>query len=635
VGATPVQHRRAAGHLGLEAAAALLVPAATATAAETVYSPSNAAVATADDLDVTLDQVGALRCPRRAALPRPAAPAAAIRNAWKALGRLERSSALRAFRRSKANRSAAAIPASVITGVATGRPGAALAASLRGAELEPRQQRHLVNAAVLLLGYGRTKEANDLLAAAARLRASGAPFGIGGAAALTAAQGEVALAAGRFASAERSYRSAARQAPLLAEARLGVAHALKCQGKRAPAARWLRRGQRRTDKVEPGRDGDPEPAVTVEDLADPAAARDIVRFGSYHRASSPVDAAGYEASYKSAHESASARALALGQQADAAFPVSSPLYFSRAASRWGGYVAARIEADPEMRRLDAETTRLQQEWLDLTGLIESRPVCYYSTQHAKIWDLHARRAANYEALARRYHRLLTSLAAGMGIPEQSRQYNLRADAMVALYYTSLTQLVYYTARTEAHEVAMNPMACGGFGSPGGGGGENAAEDASPASDPCKVARVERLKIKFGSVVSAELNCEGGKVEVVPAKWGIDQAYVGAFGEVGVKWKNGDVTAVTGVKGSIGTDGITGLPTVSVGAKAGVYVTAGRGKGLPEFGGGSKTTWTVKDYGVRVQSSAEIPGGKLGPVATITKFDDKVDISLVGVFGSSE
>ncbi len=617
------------------AAAALLVPAATAGAADTVFSPSNVAAWAPDDLDATLDQIDALRCPRRAALPRPPARAAAIRAGWKALGRLERSSALRAFRASKANRLAAAIPAAVITGVATGRPGAALAASLRGAELEPRQQRHLVNAAVLLLGYGKVREANGLLAAAGRLKASGTPFGIGGAAALTAAQGEVALASGQFAAAERSYRSAARQAPLLAEARLGVAHALKCQGKRAPAARWLRRGQRRIDKIEPGQGTDPEPAVTVEDLADPKAQLDIARFGNYHRASSPVDAAANEQSYKSAFESASARVLSLGEQEDAAFPVSSPLYFSRAATRWGGYVAARIDTDAELRRLEAEEVRLQQEWLDLTGLIESRPACYYSAQHAQIWNLHARRYANYEAIARRSHRLLTALAASMGIPGQSRKYNLRADARVAQQFSSFMQLVYYTARTEAAEVALNPLECGGIAPPGGGGGENAPEDASPASDPCKAARVERLKIKFGSVVSAELNCEGGKVEVVPAKWGIDQAYVGAFGEVGVKWKNGDVTAVTGVKGSIGTDGITGLPTVSVGAKAGVYVTAGRGKGLPEFGGGSKTTWTVKDYGVRVQATAEIPGGKLGPVATITKFDDKTDISLVGVFGSSE
>ena len=618
------------------AAAALLIPVATAGAAETVYSPSDVAVAMPDDLETTLDRVDALRCPRRTALSRPVARDAAIRGAWKALGRLERPSALRAFRRSRANRSAAVIPASVMAGVATGRPGAALAASLRGAELEPRQQRHLVNAAVLLIGYGRTREANDLLTAAARLKASGAPFGIGGAAALAAAQGEVALAAGQFTQAERSYRSAARQAPLLAEARTGVAHALKCQGKRAPSARWMRRGQRRIDKVEPGQEGDPEPAVTVEDLADPGAALDIVRFGNYHRASSNTDAAAFEASYRAEYESASNRVLALGDQEDAAFPVGSPAWTSPAAQRWGGYIAARVAGDAELRGLQTEADALQAEWLQLTGLIESRPACYYSQQHAQLWNLHARRYANYEARARREHRLLTALAAGIASPGQSRKYNLRADAAVASNFSSFMQLVYYTAREEADEIVRSPLICGGGGAaPGGGSGDNAAEDASPASDPCRVARVERVKIKFGSQVSAEFNCEGGKVEVVPVKWGIDQAYVGAFGELGVKWKNGDVTAVTGVKGSLGTDGIPGLPTVGVGAKAGVYVTSGRGKGLPEFGGGSKTTWTVKDWGVRVQATAEIPGGKLGPVATITKFDDKTDISLVGVFGSSQ
>ncbi len=624
------------------ATAALLIPAAAAGATvTTVYSPSNVILASPDNADLALEEVDGLTCPKPATLPKPAGRAAAIRRAWKALGRLERPGALRAFRASPANRVASVIPGSVVAGVATGRPGAALAASLRGAELEPRQQRHLVNAAVLLLGYGKVREANDLLAAAKRLAASGAPFGIGGAAAFAAAQGEVALASGKYASAERSYRSAARQAPLLAEARLGVAHALKCQRKRGPAARWRRRGQRRIDKTEPGTGADPEPAVTVDDLVDPAAERDIVRFGDYYHPDGPVDAALHEAAYRRADEDAQARGLALHRQYEAAIDAAGSSWSTQTLLAWSSYFGERLKADPELKRLNAESDRLAAEWNDLTALGDARQACDWVNRHTQIWALHQRREANLEAIARRYHRVATALGAAVANPDASRAYNLSADEYAADLYASLMQLVYYTAQGEASDIGITlpppEWGCGAAGSGGGGTGKDVPEDTSPKSDPCTAAKIERLKIKLGATASAEFSCEGGKIELVPVKWGPDQAYIGAFVEGGVKWKNGDVTAVTGVKAAIGTKGIPGLPTVGVGSKIGAYVTAGRvaDKGLPEYGTGKTSTWTVKDWGVRVQSTAEIPGPGIGSVTTITKFDDKTDISLVGVFGGSK
>ena len=359
---------------------------------------------------------------------------------------------------------------------------------------------------------------------------------------------------------------------------------------------------------------------------------DIAKFGTFRRAANPVDAAANEGLYKAAYDAALERPLALSTQADAAFPVGSAEWRGRAAKRWVAYVAARIEADPELERLDAAALALRREWLGRTALVESRPACYYSSQHADLWDLHARRAANLEASARRYHRVMTALAAHMGIPGQSLEYNLKADQYVAELYANLMQLVYYTAREEAFEVDVQKCG-GGGGAPGGATGQNAPENASPKSDPCTAAKIERIKFKLGATASAEFSCDGGKVEVVPVRWGPDQAYIGAFGEAGVKWKNGDITAVAGVKAAVGTKGIPGLPEVGVSTKIGAYVTAGRvATKLPEYGG--QTSWTVKDWGIRIANTAEIPGPVAGKVMTITKFDDKTDISLVGVFGGS-
>jgi hypothetical protein len=620
-------------------------PVAQAAGTDVTYSPSDAAVANAGALEDATAALESQTCPKPNAARGAKGRAAAIAAGWKAATAITGGGApgrsLAAARRTKGKAALARIPATVVAGVAGGSPRAALAASLRGAELEPGNQRHYVNAAVLLMGYGRLREADGLLGVAAKLKSpAGAPFDLRASAVLKAAQGELALATGRFAAAESAYRAAAKAAPLMAEARLGVAFALRCRGKLTPAVRWKLRGDRRTDATKPGDPADPEPEVLVEPLgdADLVHGRDLASFGTFKRPANAAEGAAARDEYREAYEGPAARARFNQLLAEEnALPFSS----SRAVRRWIGFVSERLDRDPKLQEFRARGTALSAEWNERTGKIENAPQCYITDQHDQLFDFHRRHLEWAEAYARYHHRLLTSLAAQVGDPVYAKRLNINADQLSDTLYTGVLQLVYYTVRSEKSEGADRPpeqdfpSPCY-RGAPGGAGsGENRRDDSSPSTDPCSAVKAVRTKIKLGSSVSAEFGCEGGKVEVVPVKWGIDQAYVGMFGEAGVKWKNGDVTAVTGVKASVGTGGLPGLPEVGVSGKVGAYVTAGKGKGLPEFGGGSKDTYTVKDYGIRIQSTAEIPLGKAGAFTTITKFDDKVDISMVGVWFAQE
>jgi hypothetical protein len=626
--------------LGLTAAA----PALAAT--NLTFSPSSFAAANANAAEDATSALELMTCPKPVTVRGATSRDAALSAAWTAtraiVGGGAAGRSLTAARRTRGKAAAAKIPTTVVAGVATGSPRAALAASLHGAELEPRNQRHHVNAAVLLMGYGRLKEAAGLLNVAAKLKApAGAPFEIGAGAALKAAQAELALASGKFAAAEAGYRAAAKASPLLAEARLGVAAALKCRGRLTPAVRWKLRGDRREDATKPGDPQDPEPEVLVEDLgeADLVHGKDLASFGTFKRPANAADGAAARDEYREIYEGPAARARFNQLLAERN---ALPFVSSRAVGRWVQFVAERLERDPKLAAFRAQGTALTAEWNQRTSLIETAPQCYITDQHDQLFDFHRRHLDWAEAYARYHHRLLTSLAAQVADPTYAKQLNIEADQLSDALYTGVLQLVYYTVDRERSEGAARPpepdfaSPCyRGAPAPGGVANESRRDDSSPETSPCSAAKAVRTKIAFGKTVSAEFGCEGGKVEVVPAKWGIDQAYVGMFGEAGVKWKNGDVTAVAGVKASVGTGGLPGLPEAGVSGKVGAYVTAGKGKGLPEFGGGSKDTYTVKDYGIRIQSTVDVPLSKAGAFTTITKFDDKVDISMVGVWFAQE
>jgi hypothetical protein len=409
-----------------------------------------------------------------------------------------------------------------------------------------------------------------------------------------------------------------------------LSQTLQCEHKQPLAAARHARGQREMfDYVadgDPGGDGAP-PEVDAGSV-DESAGQDIVGFGTYYRPANQDDATAHFASLEADLAAADARTQSLSDY----FNLGTP-----AGNNYWGYARIVLANDKELKRLEAEQTQIEldQYALDPHGGDAGDPRCYFSEHHVAMWDIVDRYFTSFAATARRFHKLATALAAGVHDPVINRDLNVEAQHEVAALYRSVLAAAELVSRPESNENIYPD--CRASGPAAVGTGADTPEQPGADADPCSAAKFERVKIKFGSVVSAEFNCEQGKVEVIPAKYGVDQAYIGAFVEAGVKWKSGDVTAVSGVKVAVSTSGVTGLPEVGVSGKAGFYVTVGRDKsGIPEDSGlqhygETKGKWEVKDWGIRLQATAEVPGPKAGTVAVITKFDDKTDLSLVGVF----
>jgi hypothetical protein len=483
---------------------------------------------------------------------------------------------------------------------------------------------------VILIGYGDLKDANGLLAAAAKVKGAGSALSLTAAQDLNAAKAELDVATGHYSLAEQIYRALTKTDPALLFAQQGLSQTLECEHKQPLSAARHARGEREMfDYVadgDPGGDGLP-PEVDAGSV-DESAGQDIAGFGTYYRPANQDDATAHFTSFQADDAAAFARAQSLSDY----FNIGTP-----AGEKYSLYAGLVLTNDKELNRLLQEQAQIEldQRALDPPGGDAGSPRCYFSQHHVAMWNIVDRYFNSYQASARRFHKLATALAAGVKDPVVNRDLNLRAQSFVAQMYEGVLGQAVLLARSEASE-NIYPE-CRVSGPPAVATGADTPEQPGADSDACSAAKYERVKIKLGSAVSAEFNCEQGKVEVVPAKYGVDQAYIGAFVEVGVKWKSGDVTAVSGVKVGVGTAGVTGLPEVGVSGKAGLYVTVGRDKStLPEDSGlqhygETKGKWEVKDWGVRLQGTAEVPGAKAGTIATITKFDSKVDLSLVGIF----
>jgi hypothetical protein len=604
---------------------ALVATAGAATARDGAYSPSGTYVADPDNASFELSQAG-YRCPKAVTLPKPPAKAQALKDANAALTKLAGAKALKAFAKSKAYKSADAIPESVMTGMATGRPAAALAASLRGAVLEPTQPRHLINAAVILIGYGDLKQANELVTAAGKMKSTGAALSLTEPQELAAAKAELDVATGHPSLAEQIYRKLVGTDPGILGVNDGLAQALKCQGKLTAAFARHSRGQREMfDYVaagDPGGDGLP-PEVDAGSV-DETAGKDIGSFGSYYRPFDQDDAAAHAAALDAASQAAFDRAHGIQMQQ------SSVPYGSPAGQNYMLYAQLVLTNDKQSAQLLAAASKVEADFRDDVNLGLGVP-CYYSHQHATLWNFVDSYFNALAAEAHRTHKLGTALAAGVSDPPTNKSLNLGADYTAAILYQGGLAMAAGVADVEKTENS-EPTCRANNPTPEPGTGTFTPIDPGADADPCSAGKVERVKIKLGKTVAAEFNCEGGKVEVVPVKYGVDEAYIGAFGEAGVKWKSGDITAVSGVKVSVSTPEIPGLPAVGVSGKAGVYVTVGKSKpGELAPYGETRDHWAVKDWGVRLQGTAEVPGSKIGSVTTITKFDSKVDFTLVGVF----
>lgn len=608
---------------------ALLVPVSSAEAqvgegtiapaalADQVYSPSDMRAYVPSPFGLSSSPVG-LSCPKKATIPtRAMGRAAALSLADRALRSLASRRALRAFARSKAFANKDFVSQDVMTALQTGRPAGALALELRAARLEPAKPRHILNAAVLLMGFGRTAEAAALVSVASGAKASGAGFGVSEAHQLTAVKAELAALTGSFAAAERLYSSAAAASPLFAEARTGVGLSAYCQNKPAIGAVWVARGSRRLDAVAPP----DQPPTVFSNVAEDRDGVDPASFGIVRFPPNPQVAVARHAELKADFDASIARVnqYTADVHALSSSPHKTPSDASQAAAI---YANQRLDLDPKLADLRQQQLAPNHTFRTLydTGDAGGCPVI--STNHVAIVSALQTLYDLDRQIAVRYHHLATALASEIADPFISATLNLQADDYAYTLFQGSVQKVYYLSDLE--------LGCNSPGAdPDPGTPSVAAPDLTAGTTPCDIEKSNRLRFKPpGSAITMEGGCEGGKVEVVVSKFGPSEAYLGYFGEVGTKWKTGDVTVYVGTKASV-TSGRLPLP-VGGNIKMGVYVTAGPNKGgLPEFGQTSRP-WVVKDYGIRLQATAEVQGGN-GTIMTINKWDSKMDLTLVGAF----
>jgi tetratricopeptide (TPR) repeat protein len=153
--------------------------------------------------------------------------------------------------------------------IAKANPGGALAALLIAHTIDPKEARHLENAAVIATSLGYPQEALALLAAAAPLQEKGSPeMGIDRTARMLNNQAYALIRLGRWSEAVPVLKTAIGREPLLNEAERNLAVAYLCLGNVPAAAEAKRAGERRNHFVDIG---DPTKPQTF----DPAKAYDL------------------------------------------------------------------------------------------------------------------------------------------------------------------------------------------------------------------------------------------------------------------------------------------------------------------------------------------------------------------------
>ena len=153
--------------------------------------------------------------------------------------------------------------------IAKANPGGALAALLIAHKVDPKEARHLENAAVVAVSLGYPQEALALLEAAKSMPESGySEMGIDRTSRTLNNQAYALIRLGRWSEAVPLLNTAISREPLLDEAQRNLAVALTCQGKMQAAGAAQRAGERRNHFKDIG---DPAQAQRF----DPAQAYDL------------------------------------------------------------------------------------------------------------------------------------------------------------------------------------------------------------------------------------------------------------------------------------------------------------------------------------------------------------------------
>ena len=541
------------------------------------------------------------QCARRpAAIGRMSLPTA-LAHIETRLGQHASSKALRAFAGSTDARTAGGAVNGVFAALGAGKPWAAIDATLRVQQLDPRDAGPLISLAGLVSAQGMPAEALALLDAARRLKnGSPAPMGISDQAIADNNCGYALLLLGRPQQAEGLLRTAVSMAPELAEAATNLDAAQQCAWTMLPG------GSRGDPPViaEPPFTRDPQKtAWTTDDDGNPVAVAsswlDLSQGTNFTAINVQLPAGPAEG--KAMEDSSYLESLAseLGSRSDAEATQSSALIYQlrhypnlqteqRTEAIQGAL--ASVIFQPGLREpFDAYESAFQslQQDQDNGTIDASKPSsdAYAAVASSgcgidqacedAVWTnvctqetaaLHAQWLARLKTVNdlelqwdSAYWGYMSGVAANFSNAALHQGYLLLAESVIDENRNLFAEDATFLTRMDAMKgLNTDAETCWGGPVTPPAAQAPASERGSQACPPA--LRAVKLVFKVDDVLKFGFTCETIDVEVSPAKW------IGPFVNVGYNTRTGQTTVFTGGKLSVMPLGHTG--------KLGAFVTFG-------------------------------------------------------------
>lgn len=408
-----------------------------------------------DEADA-LSAVEYMSCPTRMAKPTASTTEkAAIDRARAAVVEIEGAKDITAISRVMKKRTLQAHRDVMLALSLGGKLGGAAAMSLLLAQ-KSNERQHLVNAAALMLQFGRPEIAYDLLVWADK-RTPGADADGTGRAAYESAWGEIQLRLGDYEAAQQRFEAANAAYGLSMSPRIGVARALACAGKMDEAARWWARGQRALDLPDPFDETSDEPVepqtarvlqprwkvILVQPLIDPNQGIGGAKFASWDP---PQNANVPDDYWMSAYQFASAALDNL----DSYFAKSTRMtWIQRAIERYAG----RLLKEDRSVRITEDMIDVQLRNLIAAADPEDELGCGAADNFGSYWAAARRLYELHQDLADRWHQIYTAAAKQTESKAVNKFFNEMADEYVYRAYVDFTQLIGGAAQLGGDNIA--------------------------------------------------------------------------------------------------------------------------------------------------------------------------------------
>ena len=504
--------------------------------------------------------------------------------------------ALKQLASTKVGKSAAQAEKVAAAEIVTANPGGSLAALLIAHQEEPKEARHLENAAVVAISLGYPQEALALLAAAKGLSESRSPeMGIDRTARLLNNQAYALIRLGRWSEAVPLLKSAIAREPLLDEAQRNLAVALTCLGNTQAAGLAKRAGERRNQLKDIG---DP----TQVQRFDPAQVYDLsqgqrVQLPQLTYPTTLDQAAGAAPKFESDYSKRTSETAALSSQLPSlVWSGAGKSSLTKIRTLQIESLSANLQATPELAQLYAGWRTNLQTLNDLmknwgTDSNNATADCDNRFGHSSAGlDCYKKWCAGAQPVAHRgwlpavkatdkalrawsdgYSHFASGLASNIKDPVAHQWILVDEQYWLRLNYT----LLLGSAQGWVSTMALGKGIC-----------FDQATDAPAETKDGAAASAHSCTDLIGGtsfavdleVVSVSVSCEevGVEAEAPLAEGGIAEA--GLFGSVSYKFKDSSTTLFAGTYAK--TNEIGGL---SAGAKAGLYMTVDQDGNMQDVG----------------------------------------------------